>query len=69
MREPERLFGDGQGAAEELRTKMAALRTASEEVERTAAKEITHARALGRLQEERAGLVPRETSTSLGRTA
>lgn len=69
MREPERLFGDGQAAAKELRTRMADLRYAAEEAELTAAKEITHARSLRRLAEERAGLVPREAPTSLDRTA
>ncbi|WP_052489858.1 DciA family protein [Streptomyces sp. 150FB] len=69
MREPQHLFGDGQAAAEELRTRLAAMRSAAEEAERTAAKETTHARALRRLAEERAGLVPREASASLGCTA
>jgi hypothetical protein len=68
-RQPEHLFGSGQAAEEELLARMADLRSAAEEAERTAAKEITHARALRRLAEERAGLVPPDASAPLGRTA
>ncbi|HET6354876.1 hypothetical protein [Streptomyces sp.] len=60
-REPEEQFGDGQAAMEELRERVARRETVS-------SVDVSRARALKRLAEERAGRVS-SAPRQLGRTA